>query len=359
MSDIDKAPMPEKGIDQTLLGARITKQINIQIANQLNTGILVVDAQLTIIVWNRFLQVHTGKKSENVLEQSIFSVFPELPVRWLSRKLNSVLQLNTPSFCSWEQRHHLFNLPHTRPITTDSDFMAQNCTFLPIVTDTNDSYICILIEDVTDVCHYQTQLKKALAELAKINRIDGLTQIYNRRHWQKSLEQEYAKARRHDKKLSLIMLDLDHFKQVNDQWGHEVGNHVLKMTARLIGQATRQLDIQCRYGGEEFVVILPSTSLLLASQVAERLRELIEHAEMDVDGQALKVTTSIGLSVRLANERGSADRLIKEADECLYQAKHSGRNKVFFHSAEKTVEAAVNSDEKEALLGMFSDYFED
>jgi two-component system, cell cycle response regulator len=208
-------------------------------------------------------------------------------------------------------------------------------------------------------CGLYSPLADELMALREQVITDPLTGLFNVRHFRSALDKELERTLRSGVPTALMMIDLDHFKQVNDQWGHEVGNHVLKMTARLIGQATRQLDIQCRYGGEEFVVILPSTSLLLASQVAERLRELIEHAEMDVDGQALKVTTSIGLSVRLANERGSADRLIKEADECLYQAKHSGRNKVFFHSAEKTVEAAVNSDEKEALLGMFSDYFED
>lgn len=336
MSDIDKAPMPEKGIDQTLLGARITKQINIQIANQLNTGILVVDAQLTIIVWNRFLQVHTGKKSENVLEQSIFSVFPELPVRWLSRKLNSVLQLNTPSFCSWEQRHHLFNLPHTRPITTDSDFMAQNCTFLPIVTDTNDSYICILIEDVTDVCHYQTQLKKALAELAKINRIDGLTQIYNRRHWQKSLEQEYAKARRHDKKLSLIMLDLDHFKLFNDNYGHQCGDMVLIEVSALISTLLRVEDIFGRYGGEEFAIILPETDLSGAIELAQRICGRVSALALTYKEQNVKVTASLGVA-QLGEQEQSYEGLISQADAALYQAKAQGRNKVFSNQCSSTL----------------------
>jgi diguanylate cyclase (GGDEF)-like protein len=153
-----------------------------------------------------------------------------------------------------------------------------------------------------------------------------------------------------------MMIDLDHFKQVNDVWGHEVGNQVLKLTARLIKQVTRQLDIQCRYGGEEFVVILPSTSLLLASQVAERLRQQIEDSEIRVEDQLLKVTASIGLSVRLVHEKGTASDLISAADQCLYEAKSGGRNKICFAGLEPEDAATVSGDEKEALMGMFSDY---
>lgn len=185
---------------------------------------------------------------------------------------------------------------------------------------------------------------------------DPLTGLFNVRHFRSVLEIEIERTLRTGIPTALMMIDLDYFKQVNDRWGHEVGNQVLKLTAKLIGQATRQLDIQCRYGGEEFVVILPSTNLLLASQVAERLRELIAASELKVGDDVLRVTASIGISVRLANHTGSGDLLVKEADKCLYQAKENGRNQVCHQPYDESIEAAVNHDEKEALLGMFSDY---
>ena len=313
--------------DSMPLNELILKQINSQIANQLNTGVLVLNADFNIVIWNRFLQVHTDKVAENTLGQSIFSAFPELPQRWLSRKFSSVLQLNTPSFCSWEQRHHLFELPHTRPITTDSEFMAQNCTFLPIETDCKGKYICILIEDVTDVCHYQTQLQKTLAELAKISRIDGLTQIYNRRHWQESLEQEYAKARRHDKKLSLVMLDLDHFKLLNDNYGHQCGDMVLIEISALISSLLRVEDIFGRYGGEEFAIILPETSLSGALGLAQRICNSIAATAFTYKDQAIKVTVSLGVA-QLSAEEVNYEELITQSDNALYQAKALGRNQV-------------------------------
>ena len=313
--------------DSMPLNELILKQINSQIANQLNTGVLVLNADFNIVIWNRFLQVHTDKVAENTLGQSIFSAFPELPQRWLSRKFSSVLQLNTPSFCSWEQRHHLFELPHTRPITTDSEFMAQNCTFLPIETDCKGKYICILIEDVTDVCHYQTQLQKTLAELAKISRIDGLTQIYNRRHWQESLEQEYAKARRHDKKLSLVMLDLDHFKLLNDNYGHQCGDMVLIEVSALISALLRVEDVFGRYGGEEFAIILPETCLSGALGLAQRICNSIAATAFTYKDQAIKVTVSLGVA-QLSAEEVNYEELITQSDNALYQAKALGRNQV-------------------------------
>lgn len=185
---------------------------------------------------------------------------------------------------------------------------------------------------------------------------DPLTGLFNLRYFKSSLDIELERTLRTAMPTSLMMVDLDHFKQVNDVWGHEVGNQVLKLTARLIKQVTRQLDIQCRYGGEEFVVILPSTSLLMASQVAERLRQQIEESDIVAGEESFKVTASIGLSVRLPHERGTASDLIKAADDCLYQAKAAGRNQVCFNGFQQEEEATVSGDEKEALMGMFSDY---
>jgi diguanylate cyclase (GGDEF)-like protein len=301
--------------------------ITSQISAQLNTGILVVDIDFNIVMLNRFIQVHANKSTNEVIGRLIFDVFPELSKRWLLRKFSSVLQLKTPSFCSWEQRHHLFELPHTRPITTDSEFMAQNCTFLPVVQNGDVSYICILIEDVTDVCHYQCQLQETLKELALISRIDGLTQIFNRRHWQETLEQEYAKARRHNKNLSLIMIDLDHFKNLNDTYGHQGGDKVLVDVTQTIKTLLRIEDVFGRYGGEEFAIVLPETDLNGALDVATRICETVARTPIPFQEYMIKISISVGVSQLIGNEM-SYEKLISNADEALYQAKANGRNQV-------------------------------
>ena len=306
---------------------KIAKQITSQVNNQLNTGIIVINASFNIVTWNRFLEVHGDKSSASVLGHSIFKIFSELPERWLTRKFSAVLELNTPSFCSWQQRHHLFELPHTRPITTDSQFMAQNCTFLPIEIEGVVDHICILIEDVTDVCHYQGQLQKALDELALMSRIDGLTQIYNRRHWQDSLEQEYAKARRHNKVLTLIMFDLDHFKLLNDTYGHQGGDKVLIDVSKNVKALLRIGDVFGRYGGEEFAIVLPETNEQGAMELAERICQAIANTPLNFQQKVINISVSIGVS-SLNEDDGSYEDLIANADLALYQAKAKGRNQV-------------------------------
>lgn len=309
-----------------IVDEQLIKQLNRQIANQLNTGVLVVDADYNIVICNRFLHVHTDKAISDIIGYSIFDIFPELPERWLIRKFSSVLQLNTPSFCSWQQRHHLFELPHTRPITTDSEFMAQDCTFLPL--EAEQTYICILIEDVTDVCHYQTQLQRTLADLELMSRIDGLTQIYNRRHWQESLEQEFAKATRYDKNLSLIMLDLDYFKLLNDNYGHQCGDMVLVEVSTLISSLLRVEDVFGRYGGEEFAIILPETAVTGAVELAQRVCTTVAKKVLTYKSEDINVTISLGVAELTGNE-SNYEELITATDNALYKAKEHGRNQVF------------------------------
>lgn len=304
-----------------------THQFGETISEQVNTGILILDLNFNIVQWNRFFQMHAHQHSSGVIGNNIFDVFAELPRKWLERKLSSVVQLKTPNFCSWEQRHHLFELSHTRPITTDSHFMAQNCTFLPIEVDGEVKNIGILIEDVTDVCHYQSKLNHALEELAKANRIDGLTQVFNRKHWEECLEKEFSRARRYGHGLTLIMFDLDRFKLLNDTYGHQCGDKVLVDTAQLIKSLLRLCDQFGRYGGEEFAAILPETELSAAVDVAQRIRQQIENTSINFHGEIISVSVSVGVAAINQNDRRYED-LISNADIALYQAKSAGRNRV-------------------------------
>jgi diguanylate cyclase (GGDEF)-like protein len=304
-------------------------EICTDIANKLNTGILIIDDQYNIVLWNRYLEIHANKKIDNVNGKSIFEIFPELPEKWFKRKVESVFQLNAQSFCSWEQRHHLFELQHTRPITTNSHFMAQNCTFLPLEPKEDNQHVCILIEDVTDVCHYQTMLNKALEELAQANRIDGLTQVFNRKHWEECLEKEFSRARRYQHGLALIMFDLDHFKLLNDTYGHLGGDKVLIETAKVISSLLRLGDLFGRYGGEEFAIILPNTDKTGALDVAERIRIAISKNVINFQDTQIKVTASVGVAIINESDVRYED-LISNSDLALYDAKASGRNVVCF-----------------------------
>lgn len=156
---------------------------------------------------------------------------------------------------------------------------------------------------------------------------DGLTGLYNHDYFQSMLEQEILQSQRQQRNLSLIMIDIDHFKSFNDQWGHQVGDQVLKHVANLIKQTCRKSDIVARYGGEELSVILPETTFDLAMNVADRIRTTIEENPIEHEGEKLGVTASLGVSY-LHDEVRSAEILVRRADEALYRSKEHGRNRV-------------------------------
>lgn len=157
---------------------------------------------------------------------------------------------------------------------------------------------------------------------------DELTGINNFRYFIKKLEEEKRRASRYDLPLSLIMIDIDHFKKLNDRHGHESGNLVLKKLAKIIQKCIRDVDIFARYGGEEFAVILPQTPQKVANKIGERIRKQVEKAEfLNINHETINITVSIGLSSYPENGF-SEEELVSVADQALYRAKGEGRNKV-------------------------------
>lgn len=183
---------------------------------------------------------------------------------------------------------------------------------------------------------------------------DPLTGLFNVRHFRSSLDHELERTRRTGMVTALMMIDLDHFKRINDEHGHENGNRVLQAVAELLNQQTRRLDICCRYGGEEFAIILPSTELMLAKQVAERFRIALENLDIELSDGQVSVTASIGLAMADKREDTSTEKLIEVADACLYESKGKGRNCVTTRIPAPD-ESRVNADEKDALRNLFSD----
>lgn len=171
---------------------------------------------------------------------------------------------------------------------------------------------------------HQARLRDRLARDAMQ---DALTGLPNKRAFLDTLVRLMALCRRHGAPLTLLMVDIDHFKRVNDTHGHLVGDRVLRTVAETIGHALRESDSGGRYGGEEFCVVLPYTDMAGAVEVAERIRRLCEAVVVNVGGLRLSLTVSVGVAVFTAPMRGPED-LIKPADDALYQAKRAGRNRV-------------------------------
>ena len=161
--------------------------------------------------------------------------------------------------------------------------------------------------------------------LARKAMIDGLTGLWNRAYFETRLNTELSLARRTRQPLSCLMIDLDHFKQLNDAHGHPFGDEVLRTVGQLLGETCRVEDVVCRYGGEEFVILAPNTLAARATELGERIRVALESFNWTCRGGVVKVTASIGV----ADLRNSPPPSILElADAALYQAKHGGRNRV-------------------------------
>ncbi|MCA9517739.1 MAG: GGDEF domain-containing protein [Myxococcales bacterium] len=164
-------------------------------------------------------------------------------------------------------------------------------------------------------------------EIYRMTIHDGLTGIANKRHFDEFLERELARSRRHQRVLSLLLLDIDHFKKINDTFGHLSGDYVLREMAHIIVERVRRDELFARYGGEEFALVCPETDRDGAVQYAEIIRQLVARHRFVFDGTSIPVTVSIGVGSFLpAMERPS--ELISAADAALYRAKRGGRNKV-------------------------------
>jgi two-component system cell cycle response regulator len=164
-------------------------------------------------------------------------------------------------------------------------------------------------------------------EIYRLTTVDGLTQVFNRRYFEETVEREISRCHRYGRSLSLVMVDIDHFKTINDTYGHLAGDHVLKHVASSIRTRIRREDILSRYGGEEFAVLLPEVELKGAVQLAEKVRKLIEKQVFEFDKQPIPVTVSAGVAT-LTQPMHEASDLVRMADTHLYAAKTDGRNRV-------------------------------
>ena len=228
--------------------------------------------------------------------------------------------------------------------------------FILLADDLSDSERDALLQ-VTDIAlDVHGDLIKRLAEVEKENKhlrslslTDALTGLYNYRFFYKQLEIEMARTRRTGHSCSLMMIDLDNFKLLNDTWGHVEGNDFLVEVASTVGQNVRPTDILCRYGGDEFAVIMPATGLFDAMRIGQRLRECVCGIPWKLDHA---VTASIGLAEYLPDAEGEASAFIDMADRALYRAKKTGKNRICFEAPpEKRVETeAVSQLEREILL---------
>jgi diguanylate cyclase (GGDEF)-like protein len=310
-----------------------------RIADALPSGLVVIDHAERIVHWNGWMAKHSGVAASAALGRRIEAVLGEgvaLPFR---RAVGNVLKHRLPVVLS--NVLHRDPLPLYRqpaPAAEQGGIaparMPQSLTLMPIQADDGTPLCVVQVTDTSMFVKRERLLKSASDRLSKEAVIDGLTGVYNRKHFNEKLPIELSRCLRQGLPLSLLMIDVDAFKSYNDTYGHPAGDRVLvAIVTAASAQLNRGSDILARYGGEEFVVILPGCNEAGALRVAERIRAAIAelripHARSDV---ADHITLSVGASTcegactqKAVNEAG----LLEAADRALYGAKHGGRDAV-------------------------------
>jgi diguanylate cyclase len=297
------------------------------VLQSIDVGLVILDRDYKIQLWNGFMENHSGIRPEEIHDKSLFESFHDISETWFRRKSEPVFELKTRAFTIWEQRPYLFKFKNYRPITGRASTMYQNSTIIPLESvDGNVKHICLIIYDVTDIAVNQEDLTKANGNLAYLSQTDRLTELFNRGFWEEEFNREHKRCIRTNNPSSLVMLDIDHFKKVNDTYGHQAGDEVIRMLSSMIRQTARETDICGRYGGEEFTILLVDADATAATHFAERLRKKVDALTVNTNEHDIKFTISSGIAEYSINFKKHT-QWIEAADKALYHSKENGRNR--------------------------------
>lgn len=260
-----------------------------QLFDMVNLGIIILDRELNVQKWNRWLEMHTRIPAADIVGSPLFDSYPNLNKNWFIKNCESVFSFGNFSFFSQKLHNYIIPISPVHHFDPEFKYMQQNCTLGPLYDkDKKIEYIYMIIQDATEVAAYE-------AKLLDINTRDSLTEIFNRRYFESRLQHEIERHKRYKRPLSLVVIDIDNFKQVNQQHGTQAGDNVLIQLSSLFINRLRVVDTVARYNGEEFCIILPETPTPAAQTVAEQLRELVGKSAFAYEDQSIRITISLGI----------------------------------------------------------------
>ncbi len=296
------------------------------IFDTVNNGIIILDEDLKVHAWNNWLQIFTNIKQEEVLEKNLYELFPYINEKKLKRKIKTVLVTNNASFISLDTNDFLIDIPVSNITNKIFSSMKQEVTILPY--NIEKKLVCIYIYDVTALSEINHMLKEANEELIDMSHRDPLTHIYNRRYFAEQSAKLLSFSKRNDLPLTILILDIDKFKDINDNYGHFIGDEVIIKVAKTLEKHIRQSDIAARFGGEEFVMLLQDCDLENGQKVAEKTRLDIENAFVILPTkEKINFTASFGVAeYDQHQDTNNLELTVARADTALYKSKENGRN---------------------------------
>jgi diguanylate cyclase (GGDEF)-like protein/PAS domain S-box-containing protein len=288
-------------------------------------ALLAIDRDKRVIIWNKAITQITGISPEAMLGRGDYAY----TVPFYGERRPQLMDLVFMPDAELERRY--------AHVTREGDTLTAE-GFCNALYDGRGAWILARVAPLRDaagqvvgaieIIRDITEHKRLEEDLRQLTRLDPLTQLFNRRYFFTQAEQEYQRFRRYHRPMALCMIDIDHFKSVNDRHGHLVGDTVLCAVAQTLYDSLRQVDILARYGGEEFVVLLPETDLQTARASAERLRAAVAERRIETPNGPVSVTLSLGV-VAVDNGRSmTLEQLLDAADQMLYRAKQAGRDRV-------------------------------
>jgi diguanylate cyclase (GGDEF)-like protein len=293
----------------------------------IENGVVIIDENLKVFFWNKWLEINTKIFKNEIESNNLDDIFPDVSFNSLKRKIKISLKLKRPTYIDAKNSKYIIPIKKEKITNSIYTFMQQDVTIKPY----KNNLIVILINDVTTLLEAEYTINKQLNLFESLATVDTLTQIYNRQKFNEILSVEIKRSKRYERTLSLIIFDIDHFKDVNDTYGHLEGDEVLKSISKLVKSLIRESDFLARWGGEEFTILLTETDLDGAIILAEKLRSKIEETVFGVVGDK---TCSFGVSEYKDN---SINEFIKEADSSLYFIKENGRNAIGIFNGEDFV----------------------
>ena len=298
---------------------------NDTIFDTIDNGIIILDEDLKILAWNRWLEVRTNILKEEIENKNICEKFSYIDEKKLKRKVKAALVTKSPSYFNVDPHKNLIKIK-INSINATNDLMQQDVTIVPY--DLEKKIVCLYIYDKTALCEINFKLERVNKKLVDLSNKDYLTKVYNRRYFNDYSKRAIELSKRNNQNLSLVAIDIDRFKSINDNYGHAVGDEVLISIANILQDNIRKSDIVSRFGGEEFILLLNNASLDEATLIAEKIRKIIENDIIKIDDKEIKITASFGVSTFNKENEDDINIALQRADDLLYIAKKRGRNEV-------------------------------
>ncbi|WP_157824454.1 sensor domain-containing diguanylate cyclase [Moritella sp. Urea-trap-13] len=301
-----------------------------QVADTLETGLMIIDQDYRILLWNNCIENHTDISSEQAIGRDVNTLLHRRPEQWLTHQIQMVLNAGKPSITD----ANIFNAIND----TRLQFFPEVKAFTLSTDSSGQEYICLVVNGISSSAKNNLLLHGENERLKEQVQRDSATQLLTKNYWWQCLIEQFNHSKTFGVSSSLVIFDVDEFKRINDQHGHLAGDEAIKRLAYSLRKTIRNSDIACRFGGDEFAVILPNTKVNEAYAFAELLRTKIMN--LDKTPNQPQISISVGVC-EWTDEIVSEDEWFDKADKALYISKQKGRN--------QTTEA-INIDDEEEIF---------